>query len=367
MTNKGYLAVALGLAGVLFLVVVSINYFADPIGIYHPPLIKGFNDSSPAATAYARIEKTEAIKRLKPDAIIIGSSRADIGLDPRPEYFPGMTPYNAGLSAATIHENRMMLEFAQAVHPLKEAVITLDFFSFDGHRLENKQFEPERLTPQALTPLHSFFYTYGTIVSFDTLIASFKNIRYLKHLDRHAYSEPNGHKINNDVVDNIAAHGAAHMFDAPPADREISVDDFSFDYAGGQDNSVFNHLEAMLDFARQNKIKVVLLLSPVHEGYMKHIEEQGRGALAEEWKKRVTEIVRANAARYGEKPYPLWDFAYRNSFTTEPVPAAGDLKTHMKWWWDPSHYKVELGDIVLRKVLGLPGGHQYPGFGRKIF
>jgi hypothetical protein len=122
----------------------------------------------------------------------------------------------------------------------------------------------------------------------------------------------------------------------------------------------------MLDFARQHAIKVVLIIPPVHESYMRSVEKTGKAALIEEWKARLAGIDRANAARYGGKPYPLWDFAYRSSLTTEPIPAPDDKTTQLKWFWDSNHFKPELGNIVLQKALGLPDGGQYPDFGRKL-
>jgi hypothetical protein len=354
-----YLKTVFGVTAFLVLAVAGINFLANPIGIYNPPLIKGFNDAYPAATAYARLEKTEAVKRLKPEVIITGSSRADIGLDPRAEFFPGMTAYNFALSAATLYEQRRTLEFAEMVHPLKKAIITLDFFTFNARKLENKQFEPERLSEDALSPWRSFFDSYGTIVALDTLIASIKNLQYIRHLDRYAYPEPNGHKIGNDVAYDVSVNGAARMFSHPPAEKETAVDDFSFAYSDKPGDDVFQHLDAMLDVARQNKTDVIVLLSPVHDWYIRGLEAKGKAALVAEWKKRIAEIVHA-------KGYPLWDFAYPNSLTTEPVPTADNKKSHMKWWWDPSHYKTELGDIVLRKVLGLPGSEKYPDFGQKL-
>lgn len=365
MTLAQYLKTVFGAAAFLMLVVAGVNFFANPLGMYNPPLIAGFNDAYPAATAYARLAKTEAVKRLKPDVLITGTSRADIGIDPRPEFFPGMTPYNFGLSAATLHEQRRVLEFAEAVHPLKKAIITLDFFAFNARKLENKQFDPERLSPAALSPLRSFFDSYGTVVALDTLVAALKNIRYIRHLDRHAFARPNGHKTSNDVSWDVALNGAAHRFARSPAENEISAEDFSFAYSDTPGDTVFKHLEAMLDFCRQRGIEAVLLLSPVHEIYMRQLEAEGRTALVAAWKTRIAALVRANGLRYGEKPYPLWDFAYRNSITTEAVPAAGDKKTQMKWW-DSNHYKAEVGDIVLGKVLGLPGSGKYPDFGRRL-
>ncbi len=356
-----YLKTIFSLTFSLTLLVAGVNFFVNPIGIYNPPMIKGLNDAQPAASAYLRLEKIEAVKRLKPDAIITGSSRADIGLDPRPEFFPGMTPYNFGLPASTINEQRMTLEFAQTVHPLKEAIITLDLLSFNAHMLENKQFDTKRLSPEALSPARSFFDSYGTIVALDTFVASIKHLRYIKHLDRYSYCEPNGHKVVNDVLRDIAMNGAASMFGDPAAALKGPQEDFSFSYSDKPDDTSYKQLEAMLDFARQHKIKVIMLISPLHK---RGTEDQT--AMDREWKSRLAEIVRENAARYGEKPYPLWDFNYRNSLTVEPIPPAGDKKTRLKWFLNSGHYTTEAGDIIFAKILDLPEAAKYPDFGRRL-
>ncbi|MBF0220187.1 MAG: hypothetical protein HQL49_11780, partial [Gammaproteobacteria bacterium] len=37
--------------------------------------------------------------------------------------------------------------------------------------------------------------------------------------------------------------------------------------------------------------------------------------------------------------------------TSEPVPAAGDKESEMRWHWESSHYKKELGDLVLDRIF----------------
>lgn len=356
MKETRYTKIVLSLALGLLALVATINFTTNPLGMYGPG--KAF----PAATAYARLYKIEAVKRERPDVIITGSSRADIGLNPREEFFPGMRPYNFALSAATIYEQRRTLEFAQAVHPLKKAIITLDLFTFNALKVDNKQFDPERLSPESLHQPRAFFDTYGTVFSLDTLLVSLKHRRYIKRLERYSYSKPNGHKLHNDGAWTAAHKGAFSMFDKPPAEGETGIGDFSFAYSGKPGDTVFQHLDAMLDLSRKNNIDVILLISPVHETELRRMPK----ALQEEWKRKLVERVRANAYKYNTKPYPLWDFATFNSITTENIPPRGDTKTQMKWFWDTNHYKEELGYLIFKKILGLPGKNTYPDFGVRL-
>ena len=364
--RKTYTQLVFGITLSVVAAVAAFNFVLNPLGLYNSPVIVGFNDRHPAASSFTRLYKTEDVKRLRPDVVITGTSRADSGLNPQPDYFEGDRVYNFAMPAASIREQRHALEFAQAVHPLKRVIVTLDFFAFNGKKLENKQFDAARYDIAALEQPRAFFETYGTLLALDTLVASFKHLRYIKKPDRYPYSLPNGYKVSNDMAQDIERHGAAKQFLRPGNENEISVSDFDFNYTRKTGDDTFQHFSAMLDFTRRYGINVILLISPVHETYLHQLASQGKTALADEWKQRLVQITKANAEKYHGTPYTLWDFAYPNSITREPLPAEDDKKTRMRWFWDSNHYKEETGDIVLRRVLGKPVDAQYADFGRKL-
>ncbi|NEQ62463.1 MAG: hypothetical protein F6K53_35770, partial [Moorea sp. SIO4A1] len=53
----------------------------------------------------------------------------------------------------------------------------------------------------------------------------------------------------------------------------------------------------------------------------------------EEWKRRLVEIT------------PVWDFSGYNSITTEAI------SEEMKNYWDSSHYREEVGDLILNRLF----------------
>ncbi len=226
--RKTYTQLVFGIVLAVTGTVGAFNYIVNPLGIYNTPVIAGFNDLHPAATGFTRLYKTEDVKRLKPDVIITGTSRADSGLNPKFAAFGEARIYNFAMPSASINEQRHALEFAQAVNPLKTAIITLDFFAFNARKLENKQFDAARYDVASLDETRAFFDTYGTLLALDTLIASFKHMRYIKKTDRYAYALSNGYKVSNDMAYDIAQHGAAKQFLNPGNENEISVDGFDF-------------------------------------------------------------------------------------------------------------------------------------------
>ena len=72
----------------------------------------------------------------------------------------------------------------------------------------------------------------------------------------------------------------------------------------------------------------------------------GGSAPLEKWKR---EMVLAMAAVARERPQaqavPIWDFSGYRGFTADPVPAKGDPRP-MVWYWEPSHFRKELGDLL---------------------
>lgn len=355
-------------AFVLLGLVSSINYVVNPLGAYDTPIIKGVNDAFPAASNYARIHRTETVKRLKPEVLITGTSRAMIGMDPQPEMFDGLRVYNMGLGASTIAEQRQALEFAHAVHPLKQAIITLDIFSFNALQPDRGADAAGRYDPKNLSPLKFYLYKYNTIPTLDTLLASFRHLRYMKQLERRPVYMPNGRLQQHDVLWRININGAASEFSTDKPARDMSETKFTTSYAG-DGGETYQHLEAMLDFTRRNNIDVITFISPLHESYVeKQMKPKGRMDFMDEWKSRVQDIIKANALRYGATPYPLWDFRYKNSITMETVPEAGDLETRMRWFRDDNHYTPETGNLILNKILGLtdPENDPYPDFGRRL-
>jgi hypothetical protein len=74
--------------------------------------------------------------------------------------------------------------------------------------------------------------------------------------------------------------------------------------------------------------------------------------VVERWKRDLVNLLAADAARHPqEKPIPLWDFTGYNSLTTEEVPSAEEEGKPMRWYWESSHFKKELGDLVLDRMF----------------
>ena len=66
-----------------FLLAVCIfNYFVDPYWIYQTARIEGVNKNKPVFEKHIRLSRAHVVNKLKPSGIILGTSRAEFGIDP---------------------------------------------------------------------------------------------------------------------------------------------------------------------------------------------------------------------------------------------------------------------------------------------
>lgn len=69
-----------------------------------------------------------------------------------------------------------------------------------------------------------------------------------------------------------------------------------------------------------------------------------------QWKKDVVLSVNKIAKQNNKKQFRIMDFSVYHPFTAEKIPT--DKSTKMKYHWEASHYKNELGLIVLDRLIG---------------
>ena len=84
--------------------------------------------------------KPYQVQRMKPAAVTLGSSRVEVGLDPRHAGWADRNVFNFGLPSASSYEVMLAFLHARAVgQPLKQAVVGLDFFGFNMFFPRNRE------------------------------------------------------------------------------------------------------------------------------------------------------------------------------------------------------------------------------------
>ncbi len=112
----------------------------------------------------------------------------------------------------------------------------------------------------------------------------------------------------------------------------------------------FADLDAVIARCQAEGIELKLVLYPYHAHFLQLLQLAGLQDAFDAWKQALVKHAAAAGMRHG-RAVPIWDFSHYNTWTTESVPAAGDKKTRLDWYWEAGHFKKELGDLVLTRVL----------------
>lgn len=342
-----YLVSLLGLAAAL----IGVNALVDPFDIFGTR-IPGINAVKDDAYNHMRLYKAVAVERVRPAAIVLGTSRSHFGLDPAHPGWSGGQGYNLSLFDGRIYEMRRYLQHAQATRPLQQVVLALDFFSFNGREKTKGDFDEGRLAddrwPWIVRRLPDLV---DGLVSLDALRSS---LHTLRGQDDPCVPRATAAGMHDDAAFICQARsvGQRQMFrDSEATFLAKHYDRYLLAYPDGT-GSPLEDLRELVAFARDADIDLRLLISPAHARQYEAIDLSGLWPAWEQWKRETVAILAADAAAHpGEQPFPLWDFSGYNSVTTEPVPDEGDAESRMRWYWDSSHYRRETGDLVLDRVL----------------
>ncbi|MGR9073945.1 MAG: hypothetical protein ACU833_12855 [Gammaproteobacteria bacterium] len=346
-------------SALLYLSVVLFNYLVDPYSIYGMPLHEGLNANKPELFKHLRLTKAHIIERVKPDALVIGSSRTEHGLNPEhPAMMKNLNSFNLALNGATIYENLRYFQHANAINSLKMVVLAVDFFQFNAYRPNTPDFAENRLEADIhgeKIELPKTTDVLSTLASVDATVASLKTIFQQENrtnviLDRGQVAQPDKDSI---IMRSGGRHEAAlyselnyisHLYFPRPYKK------FEFVSEDKKINT-FDYFRRILEDAHRQKIRLYVLISPAHARQWILVNSTGLWDKWEEWKRELVRLNGEVARWFKSEPFPLWDFSGFNTYTTESVPDLGDRKLMMRWYWESSHYRVELGDMVLDRVL----------------
>jgi|CXWL01.1.fsa_nt_gi hypothetical protein len=376
--SRRYLTIlSLAVLGVMS-AIAFINGVIDPWGLYHWYSRPGLNANKPRQIFNERIIRAADITRERPGMLLMGTSRAQVGLSPDAPALKTLPEkaLNIGFSDGTAYEALRYLQHAHAQARVNYAVIGADFLSFSGATRKGADFTEERLAVDADFKPHWLFRLAdvpNTLLSLDALRASRRTTleQYLP-----SYFYPGGRRHEHTMAERIEEQGGMRgtfLWSEHDYLREYAcfrpfsaVLDKGAGSIGGWKNQLaatakgadaMDDFRKIVTFAREQGIKLFVYTSPSHARAQVLIAQAGLWPAYEQWKTDVVMSLAANKV-------PLWEFGGADPrFTAEVVPAQGDKSSRMKWYWESSHYRREMGDVALERVLGAPEREETRGFG----
>lgn len=375
MIAKAYLVRTIQFLLLTFVLVVGLNFLIDPYRITTVARIPGLNEYKIDINDHVRLMKKYNPLRTQHNALIVGNSRVEIGMNPVSHCFKksGMEIYNLGIPGASV---RTQLAYAMNVihqQPIETVFLSLDFTDFIFTRkharfdeLTFSEYTENGLkfttsgeeNPEYISTLMQDYYQ--ALFSLDSLISS---LQTLVLQDRAAPDRDDaGFNPARDFAEALRIEGPRALFDQKMTDLKdhFSVEWFLRD-ADGRMDPAFDDLREFLDMMVNRNIRVYLFINPFHEVYWELLRERGQMSLNMEWLSEVEKLVES----YPENVVTLWNFSVDSPFIYEKVPGPDARSGPLQWFWEPSHYREQLGDLMIETMLSETCGTGTV-FGRRI-
>jgi hypothetical protein len=298
-------------------------------------LIEGFNEVKPEAYTHKVAAKRSLFLRNDYNTIILGNSRADLGFNPLSKGWPDEfgTTFNFGLPGALLERNISNYYFAHKEGRSPNNIILLiDFYNYIKPR-------ESKILDIGDEQIHPWVDGNFSLSALQDAILTVR-AQYINNPKGMNIAGFNPVLPYNDMVHieghyNLALHSnkrSIQTYTARKKKRDKSNDINSFD---------LNILTGFAEDLFKENIQLYVIFPPYHIDLHTIIKETELSTLFLAWKKAVVEYVYA-----GNTSAQVWDFATINHVTTEQIPAKGDKKTRMKWYWEPGHFKSSVGDLI---------------------
>ena len=337
---------------------VALNYVADPYGIYHYGRPGDWTKSRPAIRLLERLHKAHAIRDAKAETVLLGNSRVIVGLDPQHPALP-QPAYNLGLGAADIYECLRYLQHAIAFHRPKLVLLAIDKGMFHAAAEPEGDFDEARMSVSAAGQPNpawqradvpdTLFSLTAVLDSAKTLAARGPRVSYAHGLRDEALMKPylSTAKV---LVENERWRAMSRKFELLDARGH---------------NAQFAAFRTILRLCASAGIEVRVFTNPLHAAMLDLEYGDGRDFAA--WLRQVAEVVAEEGAA-GGREIPLWNFYGFNSITRESFPDKSEPRSTMRDYWEISHYRKHIGDLVLSRVMGGNAAplDDLPSFGLRV-
>lgn len=327
----------------------AFNVLIDPLGIFGSPRMAGLNATKPYLDHHRELTRWQAARRLCPNTAIFGNSRAEIGFNPEHPAFTahGLSAFNHSIPGSAVSVAYRQFHWLQSAGCApNRAIVGVEFFDFLGSVKAAPLPRPD--APPAIDGKvlgETVFSITGLRDSFKTL--AIQHARYAATLTERGFNpldnyiaevQNSGHYIlfRQRAVENKRNWMRKMQAIKPPSG--LSIDQQALD-------------QLLADIGASHG-KVQLVIYPYHAEIRLMQARLGLTDLFNDWKRMIVAIAADHPG------VEVWDFSGITDETLEPIPPAGDHQTQMKYYWESGHFKHELGDKVITRLLGdAPDSH----------
>jgi hypothetical protein len=343
------------------------NFIIDPIGIFGTPAIEGINRHKPLWFFSQGVSKPYSVLRLRPDALVLGTSRAGASLRTDHPVWSNYRILNLAMPGSSLSLQWWNLQYANSVNALRRVALGLDLFMFNGcEKPVLASFTNEyRQRLRTVDGVYNWSFPYralqdyaNALISFDMTRKSWSTLRLQSQYSR-----------NNPDLLRVDGRGFWHrgLRDGVSQRRVFRLIEKQYigsDWAlwhcyAVSNNPQLEYFDRILRYSHVNKIELHMYFSPFHARLAEAMTVSGLWEVFEQLKLELVERNEQVALEMGAKPFPLWDFSGYTRVNSETVPAQGDSTSRMLAYLDGTHATPATGDKILDTLFSqLNGGAQ---------
>lgn len=343
MKSLIWVKVLLSLILIIVFSVCLINYIVDPYNLYKTNLFK----NKPKEFEYMRLIKAINIEKIKPSSIVLGTSRAEMAIDPDHEYFIKPS-YNLANAGSTMYETKYYLKEAILQGKLKKVLLVADWRMFNDVSMKKViDFE----TYFENRNIYKYLLNYKV---FQDSLFTIKNKNIVSLYN-------NNGQMKEDYLNKIVLSNGGHYKTMIKEEKnyykELSDNNL---YKDTQKSSLLDFIE-ILELCYKNDIELDIVFGPSHIRQWEAFDYYKDYEILLTWKKDLVEIVQKVANKFNNIPFRIVDFAVYNEYTSEKIPT--EENQSMVYHYEGSHYKPKLGEMLLKS---LSSGDYHNNFGVEL-
>lgn len=344
---RSALVLVCGIAAVTALVVV-----VDPYGLYRLVGPFRFNAVKPALTRYQEQIKQVRVLQVRPDIVILGNSRAEIGFDPKAPALlaTGEKVYSLGIAGTDTDTTARQLRQLKAdgIRP-KTLIIGLEFLDFVQPADMQAPAAPVEPVAAAIpgSPAGPAFWKFDVLFSLASVKDAIETLR-IQHDGEAATMDLDGFNPLMEYGGHVRKEGYAKIF-AQRASENARF--FHRKSTTSLSPANWRRLQSILDTTLSMDADIKFVIYPYHAQIQAMYQDAGLWPLFEQWKHAlVATIAQARRDHPGAR-LAVYDFSGFGPYNCEHIPEAGETGAVTNWYWEGGHFKKALGDKVLARLM----------------
>jgi len=346
----------------LLAAVAAFNLLVDPYDQFRIFDGEGFNRIKSHASQRTVLFKRKNVERMRPNALILGNSRAEIGFDPDSPAWPAaLRPvFNLALPGTGPHSALDEFRRAQDINASRLVLVGLDFLDFRVDPSARIGYAP--LPLQANDRLQGLRDRISALLTIDALVDSLGTMKAQRDPYLASLTDA-GFNPMRDYVGIARREGYYAMFRQRNQEnaKNYARGWKSIYLAEGRPAPAFDAVGQIISAAHDGKTAVRLVIYPYHAQTLVLFHQAGLWPAFEAWKRELAKLVENAPA---DTDVELWDFSSFVPYADEKVPGAGDTTSELRWYWEAGHFKKSLGDILLARLLDTRGNNMQ--WGRRL-